>query len=236
MVSLGLCAALVLAAPGSATPAEAPAAASTATPVGPDGVIPAFPDAPPYRPPAPETPPPPPPDGLLVSGNYLHISPGIVGFTPIADAGAIAYVWGIAGGRYFTAGRRFAAALGGFGEHSIVRYLPGECSEECSASNQHGMRLGAELRLGARWRRVFVYGVGRMGAELSFDYDLIDYDEAGYQTSEHRGVYPWFVGSAGAGAQGLIGKRFLIGGENSFDIGGDAFFLVRLRLIVGVRF
>lgn len=197
----------------------------------PDGVDPASPDAPPSVSPAP------PPDGLLVAGNYLHISPGIVGIRPIADASAVAYVWGIAGGHYFVAGKRFAAALGGFAEHVIVTFMGGECVAECDPSPSHGLRLGPELRLGARWRRLFVYGVGRMGAELSFDYDLIDYDdETGQQTYEHRKIYPWFMGSVGAGAQGLIGKRFLIGGEQSFDIGGDAFFLVRLRLILGVRF
>lgn len=182
--------------------------------------------------------------GLHKGGNYVHLSPGIVGFTPIADASTAAYVWGVAGGRYFTAGRRFAGSAGGFGEHMMVWFFPGGDAGDGAASGaagpEHEVRLGAELRLGMRGPRgrLFAYGIGRLGAALTLDYEVYDYDPVTYQPINFRRVpvYPWVMGSAGAGVQGLIGRRLLIGGEQFFDISGDAFFLVRLRLIVGVRF
>ncbi len=176
--------------------------------------------------------------GLHVGGNYVHLAPGVVGFTPIADAATVAYVWGLAGGRYFTAGRRFAGAAGGFGEHAMMWFQPGESASGSPSPATHEVRLGAELRLGARWRRLFAYGIGRIGAALTLDDYTYDYDPVTHEPIHQRTVpvYAWAMGSAGAGVQGLIGRRWLIGGEQFFDIGGDAFFLVRLRLIVGVRF
>jgi hypothetical protein len=177
--------------------------------------------------------------GLSVGGNYVHVSPGLVGFTPIADAATVAYVWGLAGGRYFTAGKRFAGAAGGFGEHMMLWFLSGEGPGGVGPPT-HEVRLGAELRLGMRGRRgrVFAYGIGRLGAALTLDYYTYDNDPVTYEPINRRtvSVYPWVMGSAGAGVQGLIGRRLLIGGEQFFDIGGDAFFLARFRLIVGVRF
>jgi len=38
------------------------------------------------------------------------------------------------------------------------------------------------------------------------------------------------------GVQTPLGKRFLIGGEQLFDIGTEVFFMIRLRLLLGIRF
>lgn len=175
---------------------------------------------------------PPEPDGppaTAVGGNYVHLSTGI-GFTPVADASAVAFAWGLAGGRYFVAGKRFAGAAGGFGEHVPVWF--GGVGPPL-----HDVRLGAELRLGGRTRHLFAYGIGRLGVALNFNYDIYDYigDSTETKLVRHK-VYPWVFGSVGAGIQAPLGKRFLIGGEQLFDIGTEAFFLVRLRLLLGIRF
>lgn len=175
--------------------------------------------------------------GLLAPGNYVLFSPGGVGFTGIADAATVSFVYGIDAGHYFTAGKRFAAALGGFFEHIIVGFLPGEGSADDSITTLQSLRLGTVLRVGVRFRRLFAYGLGRLGTDLTLNYDLIDEDyETGKITRRHYKVYPWIMGSAGVGAQGLIGRRFLLGGEGAADIGGEAFFQFRFSLLLGVRF
>lgn len=179
------------------------------------------------RTPPPEPAPPPGPD-LHAGGNYVHLSVG-AGLTPIADASAGAIGWGLAGGRYFVAGERFAGAAGGFGEHVPIWLGAGP--------PLHDVRFGAELRLGGRTRRLFAYGIGRLGTILNFNEDTYEYDPATMtEKVVHHDVYPWLFGSLGAGVQRLYGKRWLIGGEQLFDIGGEAWFMLRLRLILGVRF
>ena len=68
---------------------------------------------------APEPPAPQPP-GLLAPGNYAYLSPGIGGLVPVPDVGIGAYAWSLGAGRYFTAKRRLAVALGGFLEHQVL--------------------------------------------------------------------------------------------------------------------
>ena len=172
----------------------------------------------------------------MLPHNYVHLSPGLLGFTPVADAGAVAYAWGLAAGHTFTAGRRFAAGVGAFAEHMVVNFVGGDCAD-CGSEIRQAVRLGPEVRLGRRARRVFGYFVGRIGAELSILYELRDYDDTYmHYTTKYYPVYPWLFGSVGGGAQGLLGRRFLLGGESTVDIGGDAWFLLRFRLILGVRF
>lgn len=188
---------------------------------------------------APQAAPPAAPEdpGLLAPSNYLHISPLGLGFSPAADAGVFVYSWGLAAGHVFTPRKRFAVALGAFAEHALLRYS-GECDGPCAAATQHELHLGPELRLGGRGRRIFAYGVGRIGAALSFDYAIDDFNPDTHQFDIHRHypVYPWIWGSVGPGIQGLVGRRLLIGGEQTFDIGGDAWFVTRLRVFIGLRF
>lgn len=181
---------------------------------------------------APEQPP------RLASWNYLHVSPLSLGFTPVADAGLLSYSWGLAAGHVFSTRRRFAAALGGFAEHALLYYFAGDCVDPCGSFAQHELHIGPEVRIGGQGRRIFAYGVGRIGAALTLDYDVEDLnlDTGQYDVSHHYAVYPWVWGSVGPGIQGLIGRRLLVGGEQTFDIGGDAWFVARLRVFVGLRF
>lgn len=171
---------------------------------------------------APEPPAPAQP-GLLAPGNYAYLSPGIGGLVPVPDVGIGAYAWSLGAGRYFTAKKRLAVALGGFIEHQVLIFLPWE--NESAAAFTNVLRLGPELRVGGRHPRLFAYGLARLGLDLAFD-------RATYGVP----VLPWIMGTLGGGAQGLIGRRFLLGGEAGFDLGGEAFLLFRLRLLLGFRF
>lgn len=173
---------------------------------------------------------------MLGPGNYVLFSPAGIGFTGIADAATVGFIYGLDAGHYFTAGKRFAAALGGFFEHAIVNFLPGE-GPPSSDFILHSLRLGTILRLGVRFKRLFAYGLGRLGTDLTLNYDLTDYDYmTGKSTTQHYKVYPWVIGSAGVGVQGLLGRRFLLGGEAVGDIGGEAFLQFRFSVLLGVRF
>ncbi len=179
--------------------------------------------------------PPPPPDELLKPHTFVHFSPLTVGVTPIADASVFAYAWGIGVGRFLTAGKRFAATVGGFAEHMVIA---ASGYDSATVYAQSSLRLGPELRLGTRSKRIFAYGVGRLGVDLNFNYDEYNYDPNTGDTlpGKHYPVYPWVIGSLGGGVQGFIGRHFIIGGEPTVELGGEAYFLVRLRLILGVRF
>lgn len=215
--------------PPFATPA--PAFTTEVAPT-PAPVASAPPDA--ERPPTARPLPPPPPDELLKSHTYVHFSPLTVGVTPIADAATFAYAWGIGVGRFFATRKRFAAAIGGFAEHMVVAYS----LEAGSIDAQNSLRLGPELRLGTRSKRIFAYGVGRIGVDMLFNYEDYEYDpDTGLSNvTKHHAVYPWLVGSIGGGVQGFIGRHFIVGGEPTLELGGEAYVLVRVRLILGVRF
>lgn len=178
----------------------------------------------------------PAPEGLMAPGNYAYLTPGIGGLAPIADATAFEYTWGVGIGHYFTAGKRFAAALGGFVEHGVLAFPP---YEEGGWFLVNSLRLGPELRLGVRRPRVFAYGYGRFGVDMYFNYavDETDYTipDAPYVESVHK-VYPWPWGALGGGAQFLLRRRLLLGAEGGVDIGGEAFFMLRARLLIGFRF
>lgn len=173
--------------------------------------------APPVRPPPPEA-------GLELPGNYLHISPGIGGVIPIPDVGVGAHAWGLGAGHHFTRGSDLAIDFGGFGEHLVVFILPGEDGGRTTV--EHAVRVGPELRVGVRSPHAFAYGLARVGLELLIDSSL----------DPTRRVTPWVMGMLGGGVQGLLGRRFLLGGEGGIDYGGATFVMVRLRLMVGVRF
>lgn len=166
---------------------------------------------------------PPAPPGLLASGNYAYLSPGFGGFVPVADAGLAAYAWSLGAGQYYTPRKRLALALGGFAEHLVLFIFPGEY--ESTRSVIHGLRLGPELRLGKRHERFFMYGLARLGLDLYFD-------RAAYGVP----VFARVMGTLGGGAQILFGRRFLLGGDGGFDLGGEAFCLLRVRLLLGLRF
>lgn len=164
--------------------------------------------------------------GLNTPGAYLHVSPGLGGIVPVADVSLGGYAWGIGGGYYLTRGRRFGAMVGGFFEHLVVLSAGDRLHFE-----EHNLRMGPELRLGARTRGVFAYGLVRAGLDL-----LLDSNFFSESVDDRRPVVPWIMGTLGGGVQGLIGRRFLLGGEGGLDFGGEAFLMLRLRLIVGVRF
>ncbi len=223
--------------PVADTAAPPPVAESAAPPPVADTTAP--PPAPASAPLDDERPPParppPAPDELLKPHTFVHFSPATVGVTPIADASVFAYAWGIGVGRFLTAGKRFAATVGGFAEHMVIA-ASGYDTDRVYA--QSSLRLGPELRLGTRSKRIFAYGVGRLGVDMNFNYDEYDLDPETGNTipGKHYPVYPWVIGSLGGGVQGFIGRHFIIGGEPTVELGGEAYFLVRLRLILGVRF
>lgn len=159
-------------------------------------------------------------------GAYLHVSPGVGGVVPIPDVLLGGYAWGVGGGYYFVRGRRLGAMVGGFFEHIVLITAFGKLSFEAN-----NLRMGPELRLGTRTPKVFAYGLVRAGLDLLLD---SNYFSDSYDVRQP--VVPWIMGTVGGGAQGLIGRRFLLGGEGGLDFGAETEIMLRLRLLLGVRF
>lgn len=179
-----------------------------------------------------------PTDGLRQRRGYVAVAPGVVG-VGFYDA-PFFYVWGLEGGYHLPAGKRFAAQLGGFFEHAVGRTIGGGGRGDTSRYNVHRLRLGPQVRLGGGNQRVFGYAVIRLGIDIDH---VVVHDERGTRRNSH----PFFLASMGAGVQGLIKGKVLLGGEVSPDIsplggstdeGGaeNVDIMLRVRLFVGFMF
>jgi hypothetical protein len=147
---------------------------------------------------------------------YLAVSPGGV-IVPLNRERILptAYVWGIEGGYHFAFGR-FKVQPGALFEHSVYRE---------TWSTAHWLRLGPQVRVGGGGRRLF--GYGSLGLQL----DILRSTGGGHGDT-------WLMAhpTAGAGIQGSIRDRLLIGGEAAVDAVGDLALYLRLSAFLGVLF
>jgi hypothetical protein len=111
-----------------------------------------------------------------------------------------AWPWSLGAGWMFARRSAFKATIGGALEHRVF---------VLEQVTPHGLHALVETRIGAGNHRVWGYGLLGVGAAAVFvpwDRGIID---------DFYGV----VGQFGAGVQGLVGRRFFIGGELDFDVG-----------------
>lgn len=177
--------------------------------------------------------------GLRRSGGYLLVSPGAISqqFTlphrGIPLASVTHYQWGLAAGGYFAAADRFALAGG-----VTIQQAVGRQSSRLLASL---LRVGLELRTGVSGPRHFVYGVLDLNVVV---HNIVD-REPDTANVQRLGI----GGSLGAGAQGLLGQRFLLGGELKTALnglysrqfegvasGGLTIVTLDLRVLLGLKF
>lgn len=169
-------------------------------------------------------------EGFRVRGGYLHLAPGILSMPTIADGQErLSYTWGVGGGYHRPAGRRFMAQIGAFFEH--VPMGP----HGYPYIWRHFMRVGPELRLGGGSTRVFGYGLVRLGLDVLYQNVRYPGEKEG-----RSGTFSLFLMTLGGGVQGLLGRRFVIGGEPGIDLtmggGNDVFPQFRLRAFIGLKF
>lgn len=103
---------------------------------------------------------------------------------------------------------------------------------------RHSLRLGAELRFGGAGRRVFAYGLLRVGADMLVT-NIRETSGAPAAASMREKSEAGFLGGIGWGVQGLVGRWILLGFEPTFDlsvIGGQIYPCLRLRAFLGVAF
>lgn len=202
-------------------------------------------------------PPPPgdaPPEGFKKSGGYVLLSPGAISqqFTlPYADSSVCDgygycdtyegevesytyFQWGVGVGGYLATKSGFAFAGGLALQHATGKVFDG--------IRANLLRIGPEFRLGGSGKRYFAYG-------------LLDVHGLVYRLSSKEFGPDATIGLAGiggtfgAGAQGLIGKRFILGGElkspvdylfakqeDGASIGGLTLVALDVRVLLGVKF
>lgn len=179
----------------------------------------------------------PPPEGLRKRRGYVALAPGIVA-VPVWSSPA-GYIWGIEGGYHLPAGKRFAAQVAGFFEHAVMWWhRDANLYRPAQRGTEHQLRLGPQLRIGAGGRKVFGYGLVRLGADIVYG---VSRGESGTSRT-YTGTL--FMTSLGAGVQGLVANRVLLGGETGADASfaagsGDepeVLILLRARFYVGFMF
>jgi len=165
--------------------------------------------------------------GLGARWAYLALAPGIAGIgLHRSDYFRTGYLWGIDAGYHFPLGRIFKVQPGGFFEHSpLPRRTLGT---QYDSQLRHWLRMGPQVRVGGGNDRVFGYAL------LALIVDVFVEDKV-IEGPPRRQAHPLAHAGLGAGAQGLIGKRVLLGGEGSLDVVGVSPYM-RLRLYVGVTF
>lgn len=151
---------------------------------------------------------------VLEHGGYVHVSPGLFGFVPVADAALTTWGVGLDVGWHFERNGRFTGQLGALVDHQLW----------VGDARQYQLMAGPQLRLGgtvSRKPHVFVYGTLAGGPVVS------DF-----------GFGPW-IGPAvtfGPGAQFVFARHFTVGFEPGFALGGEAWLQVRARVFLGARF
>lgn len=191
------------------------------------------------------------PEGFRKSGGYVLLSPGglsqqfylsnsdgydYYNYNESGDTESHTFFqWGLGVGGYLATKGAFAFSGG-----LSLQHATGKLIEDVHANL---FRVGPEFRLGASGKRIFGYG-------------LIDFhglvqrvsvkDEGVTASVSASGV----GGTFGGGAQGLVGKRFILGGElkvpvdylfekedsDGFTIGGLTMVAVDVRFLLGVKF
>lgn len=142
--------------------------------------------------------------GQLDGGAYIHISPGplavVIDEHKFSREARWAWPWSLGAGWMFARGPTFKATVGAAFEHRVL------VLEHVTPHSLHAL---VESRIGAGNNRVWGYGLlGVGGASIFLSWS----ENAG---ADYHGVLFQF----GGGVQGLIGRRFFIGGEFDFDVG-----------------
>lgn len=148
-------------------------------------------------------------------GGYLYLMPGANHF-PIGDDEREesldpGYQWGMGVGVLLRPRRRLRIGLGGQFEHAFVG-VEGCDLGDCGAQ-PHLLRILPEIRVGAAVSNLFLYVRGAVGLDL-----LVISNEG---TSQD--VDPGIGLGVHAGLQGLVTRRFALGGEfgGSFALLGE---------------
>lgn len=191
-------------------------------------------------------------EGFRKSGAYVMLSPGGLSqqFSLTGDAGdyeeyyndyfaggsdgLTLFQWGIGAGAHIATRGAFAIAVGGAFQHAT-----GKIADELRANL---FRVGPELRLGGSGKRYFAYGLLDVHG-LAYRLTLKGGGES--ESFTQGGVGATF----GGGAMGLIGKRFMLGGElkvpvdylfekdsDGFTFGDLTMVAVDVRFLLGVKF
>ncbi|MBK7823699.1 hypothetical protein [Nannocystis sp.] len=164
--------------------------------------------------------------GLGARRAYLALAPGIAGIgLNRSDYFRTAYLWGIDAGYHFPLGRTFKVQPGGFFEHSPLPHRV--LATQYDSQLRHWLRMGPQVRVGGGNDRVFGYALLALIVDVFVETRSSGAHLVARPILAHAGV--------GAGAQGLLGKRVLLGGEGSLDVVGVSPYM-RLRLYVGVVF
>lgn len=166
------------------------------------------------------------PAGLRRRATYLHLAPGILA-VDVERATLPYYAWGVGGGVSLPFRRAGLLTVGGYFEHLVFLAPPRfRTTEDEGPNDHHFLRFGPELRLGGSSDRVFGYGLLRVGIDLFYD------------PEPRHELQPAFLSTFGAGVQGLLSRRVVLGAEPAMDLqllGGSTWFF-RARIFVGVLF
>jgi hypothetical protein len=162
---------------------------------------------------------------------YLTAAPGILGVQlpgRVLSRSAM-YLCGIEAGYHFAIGR-FKVQPGFQLEYSPFRQVDNDTSDTTMPSGRpgHWLRFGPQVRIGGGNRRLFGYGVLGVLAGVIRE-DLLY--EPGIRRSSFTSHSVF-----GAGLQGLVRDRLLLGGEADLDVILDENPLLRMRVILGVMF
>lgn len=156
-------------------------------------------------------PPPPHRGGGLDGGGYIQLAPGVVGVALGQDDFRDDYrmTWtGAFGAGWMLSAGPFKATFGGAIEHHGLIF------DRTSFRDFKGNSLNflGEMRLGAGSNRVWGYGMVGLGPSLT----LLDWNDPLYSgTQAFSGLDFQF----GGGIQGMVARRFFLGGEIDFDNG-----------------
>lgn len=141
--------------------------------------------------------------GELDGGAYLQISPGplavVIDEHKFSSEARWAWPWSLGVGQMFVRGSKFKATIGAVFEHQVLIL---------DHVTPHSVHALVESRIGAGNSRVWGYGLVGVGATAVF----VRWSE--HADEDYYGVLFQF----GGGVQGLVWRRFFVGGELDFDV------------------
>jgi hypothetical protein len=149
-------------------------------------------------------------------GGYVYLAPGLiavpVGDDDIEDIVNVSYQWGFGGGYMFSPGRHFRIAIGGAFEHAPANLENDSISGPFVRADvdAHLFRLVPELRIGGGTDRFFGYGLVSPG--LALVHWRWRGMALGFESSDEDTDAGFNLGLR-AGAQGLVWRGLMIGGE-----------------------
>lgn len=199
------------------------------------------------------------PAGFGKSGSYVFVSPGAasnqwllgdgswgLGETePGKNPSKLFYQWGLGVGVY-KARRIFAFTAGFTFSHATAKHDPPE--DLMVTSRGHIFRFGPEIRLGAHGKKWFGYGL--LDIHGLVDHSVANDSDPDVVLVSESATHGGFGGTVGAGALGMLGRFFILGGELKVPLdyvyspllseaGGPVGFAAvafDVRIVLGVKF